>query len=85
MRYVDTIADELNSIVLIYHHGITGSGELEFEEFCHLASKFLVEEEDESQVNAELLHWELKEAFRLYDRQGNAGLRQKRTWSKIYF
>lgn len=46
----------------------TGSGELEFEEFCMLASKFLVE--DEEDVNTELLTSELKEAFRFYDREG---------------
>uniref|UniRef100_A0A1B6L7L8 EF-hand domain-containing protein n=1 Tax=Graphocephala atropunctata TaxID=36148 RepID=A0A1B6L7L8_9HEMI len=48
---------------------IDGSGELEFEEFCLLASKFLIEEEEDT--NAELLNSELKEAFRFYDREGN--------------
>lgn len=38
---------------------------MEFEEFCTLASRFLVEED------AEALQAELKEAFRLYDREGN--------------
>lgn len=41
-----------------------GSGELEFEEFCSLASRFLVEED------AEAMQAELKEAFRLYDKEG---------------
>merc|ERR1712128_391002 len=41
-----------------------GSGLLEFGEFCRLAAKFLVEEDDES------LKKELKEAFRIYDREG---------------
>merc|ERR1712123_554734 len=41
-----------------------GSGLLEFGEFCQLAAKFLVEEDDES------LKKELKEAFRIYDREG---------------
>ncbi|KAK2584468.1 hypothetical protein KPH14_006843 [Odynerus spinipes] len=41
------------------------SGELSFEEFCVLASKFLVEEDTEA------MQQELKEAFRLYDREGN--------------
>lgn len=50
---------------------IVGSGELEFEEFCVLASKFLIEEEDD--VSTELLTSELKETFRFYDRQGNNG------------
>ncbi|XP_067009144.2 troponin C, isoallergen Bla g 6.0101 [Anabrus simplex] len=42
-----------------------GSGELEFEEFCSLASRFLVEEDSEALLS------ELKEAFRLYDKEGN--------------
>ena len=39
-----------------------GSGLLEFGEFCQLAAKFLVEEDDEA------LKKELKEAFRIYDK-----------------
>lgn len=42
-----------------------GSGQLEFEEFCTLAARFLVEED------AEAMQAELKEAFRLYDKEGN--------------
>jgi len=42
-----------------------GSGELEFPEFVTLASRFLVEED------AEAMQQELKEAFRLYDKEGN--------------
>jgi len=42
-----------------------GSGELEFEEFCQLAAKFLIEEDEES------LKEELREAFRIYDKEGN--------------
>ena len=41
-----------------------GSGELEFEEFCQLAAKFLIEEDEES------LKEELREAFRIYDKEG---------------
>ncbi|GJQ82101.1 putative troponin C [Trypoxylus dichotomus] len=41
-----------------------GSGELEFEEFITLASRFMVEED------AEAMQAELKEAFRLYDKEG---------------
>lgn len=44
---------------------ISGSGELEFEEFVTLASRFMVEED------AEAMQQELKEAFRLYDKEGN--------------
>lgn len=43
---------------------LTGSGELEFEEFCILSAKFLIEEDEES------LKEELKEAFRIYDKEG---------------
>lgn len=43
---------------------ISGSGELEFEEFVTLASRFMVEED------AEAMQQELKEAFRLYDKEG---------------
>jgi len=42
-----------------------GSGELEFEEFITLAARFMVEED------AEAMQQELKEAFRLYDKEGN--------------
>ncbi|PZC81707.1 hypothetical protein B5X24_HaOG212151 [Helicoverpa armigera] len=52
-----------------YHNLFTflflGSGELEFEEFVTLASRFMVEED------AEAMQQELKEAFRLYDKEGN--------------
>ncbi len=41
-----------------------GSGLLEFGEFCQLASRFLVEEDEEA------LKKELKEAFRIYDKEG---------------
>ena len=44
---------------------LTGSGELEFEEFCTLAARFLVEEDTEA------MQQELREAFRLYDKEGN--------------
>lgn len=42
------------------------SGRLEFEEFVTLAAKFIVEED------AEALEKELREAFRLYDKEGTA-------------
>lgn len=44
---------------------MSGSGELEFEEFCTLAARFLVEEDTEA------MQQELREAFRLYDKEGN--------------
>jgi Ca2+-binding EF-hand superfamily protein len=42
-----------------------GSGYLEFEEFCQLSAKFLIEEDEEGMKR------ELKEAFRIYDKAGN--------------
>merc|ERR1712002_154748 len=41
-----------------------GSGIIEFEEFAELAAKFLVEEDEEA------LAAELREAFRIYDKDG---------------
>ncbi len=41
-----------------------GSGSLEFPEFIQLAAKFLIEEDEEQ------MKWELKEAFRIYDKEG---------------
>jgi len=43
---------------------VDGSGELEFNEFVLLATKFMNEEDEEE------MHRELKEAFRLYDKNG---------------
>ncbi|XP_011142478.1 troponin C [Harpegnathos saltator] len=43
-----------------------GTGELKFEEFCKLASRFLEEDTD-----TEAVQQELREAFRLYDKEGN--------------
>ena len=54
-RALDEIIEEIDE---------DGSGELEFPEFIQLAAKFLIEEDEEE------MKWELKEAFRLYDKQG---------------
>lgn len=43
-----------------------GSGELQFEEFCTLAAKFLTEEEEDQEAMIK----ELREAFRMYDKEG---------------
>jgi calmodulin len=43
---------------------LDGSGYLEFEEFCQLSAKFLVEEDEEGMKK------ELREAFRIYDKEG---------------
>ncbi|KAJ8725805.1 hypothetical protein PYW08_003988 [Mythimna loreyi] len=45
---------------------IKGTGELQFQDFCSLAARFLQEEEDD-----ETMVQELREAFRLYDKEGN--------------
>merc|ERR1712066_372664 len=42
-----------------------GSGEIEFGEFCQLCATFLVEDPD-----IETMRKELKDAFKLYDREG---------------
>ena len=58
-----------NILVVIYREvDDDGSGELEFEEFVQLAARFMVEED------AEAMQQELKEAFRLYDKEGNISL-----------
>ncbi|XP_026827917.1 calcium-dependent protein kinase 27 isoform X2 [Ooceraea biroi] len=54
---------ELNT--LIEEHDPEGAGKVNFDGFCKIAGRFL-EEED-----AEAMQEELKEAFRLYDREGN--------------
>ena len=51
------------------HQLWSGSGLLEFTEFCHLASWFL-KEEDEN-----MLLKELKEAFRIYDKDEEGWVR----------
>lgn len=53
-----------------HNHVNLGTGKVNFDGFCRIASHFL-EEED-----AEAMQEELKEAFRLYDREGNQSLKQ---------
>ena len=43
---------------------ITGTGKIDFESFAEVVGTFLVEEDDEA------MQKELKEAFRLYDKEG---------------
>lgn len=60
-----------NILVNIYREvDDDGSGELEFEEFVQLAARFMVEED------AEAMQQELKEAFRLYDKEGNLSMKK---------
>ncbi|XP_060833944.1 troponin C-like [Rhopalosiphum padi] len=44
-----------------------GTGTLSFDDFCTLAARFMTEEEEDS----EAIKTELREAFRLYDKEGN--------------
>ena len=53
--YLQDIVDEIDE---------DESGVLEFPEFVQLAAKFLIEEDEEQ------MKWELKEAFRIYDKHG---------------
>merc|ERR1712154_643083 len=56
--------EELQEILLEIDED--GSGEIEFGEFCQLCAKFLIEEPDEETMKAEL-----KEAFRVHDKEAN--------------
>lgn len=53
---------------------LSESGRLEFDEFITLAAKFIVEED------AEALEKELREAFRLYDKEGGITSRENRSF-----
>ena len=54
----------LNSQEIVDEIDEDESGLLEFPEFVQLAAKFLIEEDEEQ------MKWELKEAFRIYDKHG---------------
>lgn len=54
---------------IIQNNFFSESGRLEFDEFVTLAAKFIVEEDDEA------MQKELREAFRLYDKEGEYLLR----------
>lgn len=56
----ETLQDTINE------YDTFGSGELSFQDFCGLASRFMEEDMD-----TEAVQQELREAFRLYDREGN--------------
>ncbi|XP_047485078.1 troponin C, isotype gamma isoform X5 [Penaeus vannamei] len=71
LRMMGVKVSEKNLQEIIAEVDEDGSGELEFEEFCALAAKFLIEEDEES------LKAELKEAFRIYDKQGDGYITTK--------
>lgn len=54
------VSTSINSLKIVL-----GSGEVEFDEFLTLTAKFLVEEDTEA------MQEELREAFRMYDKEGN--------------
>ncbi|XP_072387176.1 troponin C, isoallergen Bla g 6.0101-like [Diabrotica undecimpunctata] len=56
--------DELQAIVKEIDED--GNGVMNFDEFAHLSARFLVEEEEDT----EAILRELKDAFRLYDKEG---------------
>jgi len=64
LRMMGVKISEKNLKEVIAETDEDGSGIIEFEEFAELAAKFLVEEDEEA------LAAELKEAFRIYDKEG---------------
>nr|AYA58204.1 troponin C [Teleogryllus emma] len=65
LRMLEIPVDDATLKVIIDEVDEDGSGQLEFEEFVTLSARFLIEEDSEA------LEKELKEAFRLYDKEGN--------------
>jgi len=64
LRMMGVKISEKNLAEVIAETDEDGSGQLEFEEFVDLAAKFLIEEDEEA------LKAELREAFRIYDKEG---------------
>lgn len=62
---------------------VPGTGTLSFDDFCTLAARFMTEEEEDS----EAIKTELREAFRLYDKEGSnaRGEIAKGTQSRVAF
>lgn len=78
--------DEAELMALINEEDPEGKNQVNFDGFCNIASHFLEEEDDEAMqqwvtdfevvvvhgISRQIyVHRELKEAFRLYDREGN--------------
>lgn len=57
--------DEAELQALIDENDPEATGKCNFDAFCNIVASFLEEEDDEA------MQQELKEAFRLYDREGN--------------
>jgi len=66
LRTMGQAFEERDLKQLIKEFDADGSGEIEFEEFAELVARFVLQEEDTSGLEEEL-----REAFRLYDKQGN--------------
>nr|QGQ62241.1 Troponin C [Demodex folliculorum] len=65
LRTLGQTFEESDLQQLIIEIDADGSGQLGFDEFLTLTARFLVEED------AEAMQEELREAFRLYDKEGN--------------
>ncbi|XP_064085615.1 troponin C, isotype gamma-like [Macrobrachium nipponense] len=65
LRMMGVKISEKNLAEVITDTAKDGSGQLEFPQFVDLAAKFLIEEDEEA------LKAELREAFRIYDKEGN--------------
>ncbi|XP_015792357.1 troponin C [Tetranychus urticae] len=65
LRTLGQTFEESDLQQLIEEIDADGSGQLEFDEFLTLCARFLIEED------AEAMQEELREAFRLYDKEGN--------------
>jgi len=65
LRTMGQAFEERDLKQLIKEFDSDGSGEIEFEEFCALIARFVSDEDTGA------LEEELREAFRLYDKQGN--------------
>jgi len=66
LRTMGQAFEERDLKQLIKEFDSDGSGEIEFEEFAALIARFVADDEDTG-----ALEEELREAFRLYDKQGN--------------
>lgn len=72
-------SDDLHFQGIIAEIDADGNGEMSFDEFAHLAARFLVEEDEDT----EAILKELKDAFRLYDKEGTYKRRQRP--SPVYY